>query len=259
MRRFTSLLRFCFGFFGLAVGSLLVIAALIPLLPWRVARIFVCNFYGKTVGRFVVFAAGATPNVLHGERLDGSMPAIYVANHASTIDAFLCIWLCPYGGCGVLKKEIVRIPFYGQLALLSGNLLIDRTAKDKAVEALKETAAFVKEKKLGMWIMPEGTRSRDGALLPFKRGFVHLAIATGLPVVPVVIHGAHKAWEAKTFTFNPMTIDVEVLPPIDTSTWTESTAGEHADAVRGAFAQALAARSVESPQVDAPALPVPGV
>jgi 1-acyl-sn-glycerol-3-phosphate acyltransferase len=219
MRTLTSLARLLVGFTFLAFGSTAIIVVLLLLIPWRVARVKVCNFYGKTVGRTITWLAGVTPNVAHRERLDTTMPAIYVSNHTSTLDLFIGIWLCPYGGCGVLKKEVARVPFFGQLALLSGHLLIDRGNKERAVEALKGTAEFVKKNRLGIWIMPEGTRSRDGHLLPFKKGFVHMAIAAGLPVVPVVVHGAHKNWEKGTFRFQPMTLDIEVLEPIDTSAW----------------------------------------
>ena len=139
----------------------------------------------------------------------------------------------------MLKKEVVRVPFFGQLALLSGHLLIDRANKDRAVEKLKDTANFVKKNRLGIWIMPEGTRSKDGHLLAFKKGFVHMAIATGFPVVPVIVHGAHKNWEKGTFAFKPMTLDIEILPPIDTTGWKEETAGQHADQVHEVFAKVL--------------------
>jgi 1-acyl-sn-glycerol-3-phosphate acyltransferase len=84
--------------------------------------------------------------------------------------------------------------------------------------------------------MPEGTRSKDGRLLAFKKGFVHLAVATGFPVVPVVVHGAHKAWRnGSLLEFVPMPMDIEILPPIDTTSWTEETAADHALAVHDLF------------------------
>jgi 1-acyl-sn-glycerol-3-phosphate acyltransferase len=216
-----------------------VILVLLVLLPWRVARIRVCNFYGKTVGRAITILAGVNVRVSNRQGLDASMPAIYVANHTSSLDAFLCIWLCPYGGCGVLKKEIVRVPFYGWLAAISGHLLIDRGNRGRAVEALRQTGEFVKKHKLGVWIMPEGTRSKNGELMPFKKGFVHLAIATGLPVVPVVIHGAHRNWKKGTLLFQSMTLDVDVLPPVDTRSWREAEADAHATSIRDQFVAAL--------------------
>ena len=239
MASVVSFLRLAVGFVLVAVLGVLAIVIALPLLPWRIARIKLCNVYGKIIGRAVTFLAGARPNVAHRERLDAAMPAIYVANHTSTLDAFLSIWLCPMGGCGVFKKEITRIPFFGWLLLLSGHIRLNRSDKQSAVAALAETATFVRDRKLGIWIMPEGTRSKDGRLLPFKKGFVHLAIATGFPVVPVVFHGAHRNWEKHTFRFVPMDLDIEVLEPVDTSSWREDTAGAHADQVHGIFAAAL--------------------
>ena len=110
MTRFSSLVRLSLGFLLVAVTAVLWMAALLPLLPWRVLRIKACNLYGKLVGRSVVALAGVTPVIQHRERLDGSMPAIYVANHTSALDGFLSTWLCPIGGCGVFKKEIGASP-----------------------------------------------------------------------------------------------------------------------------------------------------
>ena len=239
MRSFVSLLRFSLGFLIVAVGSVIAFTLAIPLIPWRTARIKLCNFYGKTVGRAVIACAGATPLVRNPERLDASMPAIFIANHTSTLDAFISIWLCPYGGCGVFKKEIAWIPFFGQLLLLSGHLLLDRRNTGRAVDALKDVAALVKAKRLGIWIMPEGTRSRDGRLLPFKKGFVHMAIATGLPIVPVAIHGAHRNWPLGQLNFQPMTLEIDVLPAIDTRSWKEETAADHAAHVHEVLKAAL--------------------
>lgn len=245
-----SLIRLVVGFILMGVISVFFLTALVLLIPFRVARIKVANWYGKICGRTVMLCAGITPAVEHQERLDGSMPAIYVCNHTSSVDGFICTWMCPVGGCGVFKKEIVRVPFYGQVAWLSGHLLLDRQNKEKAVAAMAETAAFVRKHKLGIWIMPEGTRSKDGSLLPFKKGFVHMAIATGLPVVPVIIHGANLGWEYGKFRFRPTTLKVEVLEPVQTTEWKEESAAEHAEAVRSLFAERLKAAGL-------PVAPVP--
>jgi 1-acyl-sn-glycerol-3-phosphate acyltransferase len=234
-----SMIRFSAGFLIIAVMSVFVMVALVVCLPSRVTRIRICNFYGKVVGRSITAMAGVKPNVSHHERINNAHPAIYVANHASTLDLFLSIWLCPYGGCGVMKKEITHIPFFGQIALLSGHLLLDRNNHGKAVESLRVVGEIVKKFGVSIWMMPEGTRSRDGRLLPFKKGFVHLALATGLPIVPILIHDAHKNWVAGKFRFAPMTVDIEVLEPIDTKGWTEAQATEHAASVYALFAKGL--------------------
>lgn len=250
--RIGSSLRLFAGFTVVAISAVLTMLVLIPLLPSRVARIKVCNFYGKTIGYAITRIAGVTPIVHHRERIGAAAPAIYMANHTSTLDTFLSIWLCPYGGCGVVKKEVLRIPFFGQLYSLSGHLWIDRADKGSAIAALAGTAKLVKDHGLSIWIMPEGTRSRDGRLLPFKMGFVHMAIATGLPIVPVVLHGVNKNWVKGGFTLRPTTVDVDVLEPIDTRGWTAETAREHAAEVHAVFAAAL--RPEQKPEVGAPAV-----
>lgn len=239
VRRVSSLLRFCAAFVFVASVSIVFLFVALLLLPWRIARIRFCNLYGHVVGRGFAYFAGAKLVVRHRERLEASKPAIYVANHTSDLDAFICIWLCPYGVCGVFKKEIVRVPFYGWLAALSGHLLIDRGNHGRAVDSLRDTAEFARKHRLGVWIMPEGTYGESGELLPFKRGFVHLAIAMGLKVVPVVLRGAHQNWKTGSLRLVPTTVEIDVLPAIETSTWTEERAGEHADAVRAVFAEAL--------------------
>jgi 1-acyl-sn-glycerol-3-phosphate acyltransferase len=242
--------RFVLGFTLVAVASTLTFAIALLLLPSRVLRIKLCNYYGKIIGYSITRIAGVTPVFQNRERIDESHPAIYVANHTSTLDAFLSIWLCPVGGCGVMKKEVTRIPFFGQLYLLSGHLRLDRANKGQAIAALDGIAKIQKKHKLSIWIMPEGTRSKDGRLRPFKLGFVHLAIATGLPVVPVVLHGVHKNWVKGTWFVQPTTVDIEVLEPIKTTNWRVETAREHAAEVLEKFADKL--RDDQKPLDDAP-------
>ncbi len=235
----SSAVRFVVGFTLVAVASTVTFALALLLLPSRVYRIKLCNYYGKIVGYSIVRIAGVTPVVRDAARIGANHPAIYIANHTSTLDAFLSIWLCPVGGCGVMKKEVTRIPFFGQLYLLSGHLRLDRTNKGSAIAALAGITEVVKKHGLSIWIMPEGTRSRDGRLRPFKLGFVHLAIATGLPVVPVVLHGVHKNWVKNTLYVQPTTVDIEVLEPIRTREWTAETARDHAAEVHRVFVERL--------------------
>ncbi len=202
-------------------------------------RIKLCNYYGKLVGYVVTRIAAVTPQVNHRERLNDNAPAVYIANHTSTLDAFISIWLCPIGGCGIMKKEILKIPFFNLLYLLSGHLLLDRAKPQEAVAMLAGLAEIVKKHHLSIWIMPEGTRSKDGRLLPFKKGFVHLAIATGLPIVPVVIHGAHKNWQKGTLRFRKMDVKIDVLEPVDTKGWTAENAEAHALEIHDLVAAAL--------------------
>jgi 1-acyl-sn-glycerol-3-phosphate acyltransferase len=230
-----SWLRLGVGFVVLAVAATVLLAVDLVLLPWRGLRIRAGNVYGKIVGPIVVWLAGTRVRVAHRERLDASAPAIYVTNHTSALDVFVGMWVAPVGGCGIAKKEVGRIPFFGWAYRLSGHLLIDRADRPGAIAALQAIAEVVKKHGLSIWIWPEGTRSRDGRLLPFKKGFVHLAAATGLPIVPVVVHGAHERWPGRTTRLVPGVLDVEVLEPVRTDGWDPEDVDEHVEAVRGIF------------------------
>jgi 1-acyl-sn-glycerol-3-phosphate acyltransferase len=122
---------------------------------------------------------------------------------------------------------------------LSGHLLIDRGDRQGAIAALAATAEFVHRNRLSIWIWPEGTRSRDGRLLSFRKGFVHLALATGLPVVPVVLHGAHERVPGRSFTLIPGELEVDVLEPIDTRGWKPETVDDHVEQVHSIVNRAL--------------------
>jgi 1-acyl-sn-glycerol-3-phosphate acyltransferase len=208
-------------------------------LPFRTLRIRIGNFCGKMIGPVITRIVGAKLINPDRQKLKNSGPAIYVTNHTSSLDIFISMALCPYGGCGVGKKEIVRIPFFGWAYWLSGHLLIDRGNPVKAVASMNKLSKFVNDKKLSIWIWPEGTRSMDGKLIPFKKGFVHLALATGLPIIPVVLHGAHKRWPAKTMQFYPGEVKVEVLDPIDTKDWNKDGIVEHVNQVKRVMSEAL--------------------
>lgn len=216
-----------------------VLVLMVLLLPFRLLRIQLGTAYGNLLGLWVGRALGFRYAVSGRERLAGCMPAIYVVNHSSSLDLLVGLALVPRKACAVAKKEIARVPLFGQAYLLSGHLLIDRGQRDKAVAAMEATAEDVRRRGLGAWIWPEGTRSDDGRLKPFKKGFVHLAVATRLPVVPVVIHGAPRRWPARTFDLHPGTLQVEVLEPIATDGWSGDRAAEHAEQVHAVFAARL--------------------
>lgn len=237
--RVLSPLRLAAGFGLTAASSAALIPMALALLPSRPARVKLCNYYGKLLGRALISVAAIKPIVRNRERIQKAYPAIYVSNHASVSDVFFAIWLCPVGGCGIAKKEIGNIPFFGWLYRLSGHLLIDRSDRQGAIAAMAETAEVVRKHNLSIWMWPEGTRSKDGRLLPIKKGLGHLAIATGLPVVPVVLHNTHKSWTKNEMRLRPTTVEVDILEPIRTDHWTAETLDENLAEVHRAFAAAL--------------------
>ncbi len=239
MALLSSAVRQLLGLLIMVVAVAIFAVLCTLLLPWRTLRIRVCNVFGHIVGRSILAVTGTTVTGGAKPEMDRSMPAIYVSNHTSPIDIFLGIWLSPIGVCGVAKKEVAYYPFFGQLYVMSGHLRIDRSNRGSAIAALANMAELVRENGLGLWIWPEGTRSKDGRLRSFKKGFVHLALATGLPVVPVVVSGAHRIWRKNSFLIHPGEVNVKVLPAIDTSLWTLDTLELHVAEVHRVVNEAL--------------------
>ena len=232
-------LRFIIGFTWLSIWSLISICLMIIFLPFRNIRIRLGNLTGKIIGPFVTRITGTRIKYLNYDKIDKSKPAIYVMNHASALDIFVAMALCPFGGCGVGKKEIIKIPFFGLVYWLSGHLLIDRSNREKAIESMNGLSKLVKKNNLSIWIWPEGTRSEDGKLLPFKKGFAHLALATKLPIVPVILHDAYKRWPAKSMNFYPGEAEVNILDPIHTDKWKKDSLDKHIEEVRQTMSKAM--------------------
>lgn len=230
-----SNLRFVTGCLVMAISVVIQFILLLFVTPFLLVRIKACNYWGHVVGPLMMKVAGSPINWVGKEKLSGAPPAIYVSNHTSTIDIFLGIWIAPVGTVGVAKKEIVYVPFFGQLYWLSGHLRLDRSNRERAIESMRALAETVANNGLSIYIWPEGTRSSDGRLMKFKKGAFHLALQTKLPIIPIVVHGAHKCWEPKKFRIHPAPVQVEVLDPVDTSAWTEANLEEHMSEVRRLF------------------------
>lgn len=231
--------RLLIGLVIIAVNTSIHMLILLLLLPFRVTRIKACNYYGKITGPMMMKLSGCPLTFEGTEHLDGDRPAIYISNHTSIVDIFLAIWLSPVGTVGIAKKEVIWYPFFGLMYLLSGHLRIDRGKSAKAKESMAKLGEIVRKNHLSMYIWPEGTRSRSGRLLPFKKGIVYLAEQTGLPIVPIVIAGAHEAWVKNSLQIAPVPIKVTVLPAIDTTGWKGSNANEHLEVLHDAYTSVL--------------------
>jgi 1-acyl-sn-glycerol-3-phosphate acyltransferase len=239
--------RLLIGLAWVGVCSVAFVVVLFFCLPSRATRVKVGNVYGSFAGRGAAWLTGSR-FVIKGEQYAvPSVPSIYVANHASVLDVFIGIWMSRTGTCGVAKKEIVYYPFLGQFFWLAGHLTIDRGNNARAVASLKHLVEFVTKNRLSIWIWPEGTRSKSGRLLPFKKGPFHLAVATKLPIVPVVIRGTQHAWPNRTFRLNRATVEIEFLPPISTSHWTQETMEAHIEELRSVYLTQLPADQLPIP------------
>jgi len=148
---------------------------------------------------------------------------------------------------GVGKKEIKKMPFIGKTLELAGTIFIDRENSASAIEAMKPLVDAMRNQGKSVAISPEGTRSITPKLAAFKKGPFHLAMQAGVPVVPIVIHNAGDVAPKGDFVFRSATVEVDVLPPVDTSEWHRETIEEHVAGVRELFLDALGQREEDAP------------
>ncbi len=234
--RALNVLRVGAGLLGVGVLSVPALAVLLVLLPSRLARVYAVSVWAKTVGWLCVRLSGVRVEIVGRERLRAAKPAIFAGNHASLLDVLLLMWLLPCGTTAVAKKEILWVPLVGLVYTLSGSLRIDRGDRPRAVAALAAQARFLRRGGLSVAIWPEGTRSRTGRLLPLKKGFAHLALQTRLPVVPVVVSGAHRAWRVGGLRIQEgARVRVEIGAPIPTDGWSRERLNEHVEEVARVF------------------------
>lgn len=153
-------------------------------------------------------------DVENRERLLESHPCVFIANHQSFLDVVIFGAMVPPRTVAVGKKEIRRIPLFGWFFRASGNLLLDRGNTEQTSEALERASRILKEEKVSVWFMPEGHRNSGDRLLPFKTGAFRLALAAGVPLVPLVAEPLSVVADTKNHCARPGTIRIRVLDPI---------------------------------------------
>lgn len=142
-----------------------------------------------------------------------SKPTLIVSNHQSFLDMPL-LYLLPWNMKWVAKKSLLRIPFLGWLIAMTGHIMIDR----KSLRSFHEMNALVEPINQGIpgMVFPEGTRTTDGSIQPFKRGAFALAKSHNFNILPVVHKGGHDAMPGGSWKFNfNQSFAVSVLEPVD--------------------------------------------
>jgi 1-acyl-sn-glycerol-3-phosphate acyltransferase len=166
-----------------------------------------------------------TPMIVKTEgkqNIDPATSYVIVPNHQSYWDIFLL-----YGWLGIdikwiMKKELRKIPGLGYASATVGHIFIDRSNTRKAMESLNQARKRLKNG-TSVVMFPEGTRSKSGQLLPFKRGAFKMAMDLELPMLPVTIIGTNKILPAKSINLLPGKVKMIVHPPIDINNYSEST------------------------------------
>jgi len=180
-------------------------------------RSLVARDYARALERLMQPALGVRVEVFGGENLRASRPCVYVTNHQSAYDVPVLAGIYPEGTVLIAKKELRSIPLFGWLYEVTGNLLIDRSSNPGSIQRLKEAETAIRERGVSVWIFPEGTRGKvPGKLLPFKKGAFYMAIAAGVPLVPIVVSPIAPLFDVKGRHLRTGTVQIRVLEPIST-------------------------------------------
>lgn len=143
--------------------------------------------------RLWLWASRTHLTVEGGENIDIEQSYIVVANHLSTLDIMVCFLAVPLPIRYLAKKELFRIPLLAQAMRAVGIIEVDRAARTSIHASVNRQAQDLLAHHRSLIIFPEGTRPRDGVMKPFKKGAFTMAIASGLPVLPLSIHGTYQA------------------------------------------------------------------
>lgn len=191
-------------------------------------------------GRTMLRLAGITFEVEGAEYLRADAMKIVPFNHGSLLDAFLVPALMPPGSVAALKREALYYPVVGITVYLLGFLLIDRGRSTRARKIMARAAARMAKERLTVFIAPEGTRPKNGELLPFKKGALHIALDSHAPIVPMLIDGAFELHPPGRVTTTPGHIIIRFLPPRPTTGLTAENIAAETDALRALYVIELA-------------------
>ncbi len=226
--------------FGAVLGAYLPILAATRL---RYRDEAVPRHPGRALRQLARVAKRLTP--LWRFEVEGEPPAdidhrayVVVSNHESNADPFLLSWL-PWDMRWVAKEELFQIPVAGWALALAGDIPL-RRGQSESVRAMLAECRRTLDAGLSVMMFPEGTRSRDGELLPFKDGAFDLAIQAGVPVLPLALTGTHDCMPKGSPWFGEARAVVRILPPLPTTGMTSAQVHELRDLARSTIAREVA-------------------
>lgn len=174
---------------------------------------------GRLWARFNILISGVHVTLEGFEHLDRTQPYIIMSNHQSHFDVLALIAYLPVQLRWVMKKELRYVPIFGVACARMGHIYIDRGDSEKARESLKVTAEKIRNG-ASVFFFPEGTRSPDGNLLPFKKGGFVMAIEAGVPILPITIAGGRTILPKGSIKINPGKMKIIIHKPVPVDSYT---------------------------------------
>ncbi len=194
----------------------------------------------KLFCRAILAIVGCRVTITGRENAAPGRQYIVVMNHVNLFDGFLLCHAFPGFLRGVEEESHFRWPLYGPVNRRIGNIPISRTSGPRAVRALQRAAALIRARPdFSFAVLPEGTRTRDGRLGPFKRGAFLLAHEAGLEILPVVQRGAYEINRRGSRFIRPGRVEVTIERPVPVAGFAREALGPLVDQVRAVFLRRL--------------------
>ena len=235
--RFIGKLRYWWCWFVAAILLLVVGAPTIAFL-WIINRRLWLYPFCLWGARTWLDACGARVSVKGLENLEEGKGYVFASNHRSYLDT-ATLFACAGRRIGlVAKRELLKVPVLGQGMGFVNIIAIDRSNPERARESMRKAKKVI-DNGFSFGVFAEGTRAMPGELLPFKKGAFHLALQTAAPVVPVAIKNTDWMMGKRTGTAYGGTIEMIILPPIETKSLTTDDLMDLLKKTRAAIAAEL--------------------
>ena len=206
-------------------------------LTWITRDIRAIYSVARTGVRLGLWLSGVKVKLVHPEYAFEHPSCVYVSNHVSNLDAPALFMVLPRVAF-LLKQELERIPLLGYVMGLGGFIYVHRKDRNSRRMAQQEAVARLREG-ISVIIFPEGTRSRDGQLLPFRPGPFTIAIEAQAPIVPVTVHGSRQLMPKGKSLAAPGEISLVFHPPVLTEGLGPEARGELMKRIRQMMEEAL--------------------
>ncbi len=174
------------------------------------------HWCAQTWSRMITRTVGAHVRVHGAEHIRGGTSYVFLSTHQSYMDIPVMLGYLPAQLRIAAKREVFQIPFLGWHMQRAGHISINRGSTTEAVSTLQQATSGIRDG-ICAFLFPEGTRSRDGALQPFKKGGFKLAMQAGVPIIPITINGTRQLLPRDSIIFRPRTIDLFIDAPIQTN------------------------------------------
>lgn len=178
--------------------------------------------------------AGVEVQVAGLEHVPVTVPVIFMSNHQSNFDILALYQAIPVRFSWIAKEELFSYPVFGHSMARAGYIPLDRSDGRKSVKSMIAAAERIHQGS-SVVIFPEGTRSEDGSLIPFKKGGFLLAEKAGVPIIPVTISGSGEINPAKKLWLKPGTIRIRFAEPIPVTAQTGRTRNDLMEQVKAAI------------------------